>query len=537
MLDMLLKYLSTKLHFYVSLDVISRLSLPSISMSINRYIKKILDARVYDVAIESPLSHAQFLSERFNNNIYLKREDLQPVFSFKLRGAYNRARLLSPEEKKLGVIAASAGNHAQGLALAAKKLGIDATIVMPNTTPEIKVNSVRSKGANVILVGDSFDDASAFAQEQVKKKGLVYIPPYDDEDVIAGQGTVAMEILKQHTSPIHAVFVPVGGGGLIAGMAAYIKYVRPETKVIGVEPEDAACLKAALDEGQRVILDEVGLFADGVAVKQIGALPFEIAKDYVDEVVTVSTDEICAGIKDIFDDTRAIAEPAGAIGVAGLKKYAQENCLSGKNLVTVVSGANVNFDRLRYISERTEIGEKREVILAVTLPEKPGSYKNFIHALHNRNVTEFNYRYSSNAEAHIFVGVQISSGGEGRNQIISELREQGYPVVDLTDNETAKSHIRHMVGGRSVGVGNERVFRFEFPERPGALIKFLESLGAKWNISMFHYRNHGAAYSRVLMGVQTESNNLDELKSMLDDVGFRYWEETGNDAYQLFLRA
>ena len=446
---------------------------------LNRYIKKILDARVYDVAIESPLTHAAQLSERFGNQIYLKREDLQPVFSFKLRGAYNRVRQLSEDERKKGVIAASAGNHAQGLALAAKKLGIKATIVMPKTTPEIKVNSVRAKGAKVVLVGDAFDEASAYAQEQVAKKGLVYVPPYDDEDVIAGQGTVALEMLMQHTESAHAVFVPVGGGGLIAGMAAYIKYVRPEVKVIGVEPEDAACLKAALEHDRRVILDEVGIFADGVAVRQIGKLPFEIARECVDEVVTVTTDEICAAIKDIFDDTRAIAEPAGAIGVAGLKRYVEQTGVENENLLTVVSGANINFDRLRYISERTEIGEKREAIFAVTLPEKPGSYKRFIKALHKRNITEFNYRYADGYDAQVFVGVQTAQGGPEREQIVSELREQGYPVLDMTDNELAKLHIRHMVGGRSPGVGDERVYRFEFPERPGALMKFLTSLGSK----------------------------------------------------------
>lgn len=503
---------------------------------LNKYIKKILDARVYDVAIETPLTHASLLSCRFNNAIYLKREDLQPVFSFKLRGAYNRVRLLSEKQKAKGVIAASAGNHAQGLALAAQKLGIKATIVMPKTTPEIKVNAVKAKGAKVILVGDAFEDASKHAQQLVKEKGLIYIPPYDDEDVIAGQGTVAMEMLKQHTASTHAVFVPVGGGGLIAGMAAYIKYVRPEIKVIGVEPEDAACLQSALKHNRRIILDEVGIFADGVAVKQIGTLPFEIAKDCVDEVITVSTDEICAAIKDIFDDTRSIAEPAGAIGVAGLKKYVEREGIENENLLTVVSGANVNFDRLRYISERTEIGEKREAILAVTLPEKPGSYKKFIQALHKRSITEFNYRYAYGYDAQIFVGVQISSGGESREQIVEELRAQGYAVQDLTDNEIAKLHIRHMVGGRSEGVGNEQVYRFEFPERPGALMKFLTSLGSRWNISMFHYRNHGAAYSRVLMGVQIKSEDSRAFRQMLDDVGFRYWEETDNEAYQLFLR-
>ncbi len=503
---------------------------------LNRYIRKILDARVYDVAIESPLTHASQLSERFGNQIYLKREDMQPVFSFKLRGAYNRVRQLSEQERKQGVIAASAGNHAQGLALAAQKLGIKATIVMPKTTPEIKVNSVRAKGAKVVLIGDAFDEASAYAQEQVKKKGMIYVPPYDDEDVIAGQGTVALEMLMQHSASAHAVFVPVGGGGLIAGMAAYIKYVRPEIKVIGVEPEDAACLKAALEHKRRVVLDEVGIFADGVAVRQIGKLPFEVARDCVDEVVTVSTDEICAAIKDIFDDTRAIAEPAGAIGVAGLKRYVDETGIEGENLLTVVSGANINFDRLRYISERTEIGEKREAILAVTLPEKPGSYKSFIKALHKRNITEFNYRYADGYDAQVFVGVQISKDGNEREHIVDELRSQGYAVLDMTDNEIAKLHIRHMVGGRAEGVGSEQVYRFEFPERPGALMKFLTSLGTKWNISMFHYRNHGAAYSRVLMGVQVDPSEKEVFQSMLDEVGFRYWNETDNEAYQLFLR-
>jgi len=502
---------------------------------LNEYIKKILGARVYDVAVETPLTPARSLSQRFGNEIFLKREDLQPVFSFKLRGAYNRVRQLSAEEKAKGVVAASAGNHAQGLALAAKSLGIKATIVMPKTTPEIKVNSVKARGAKVVLIGDTFDEASQYAQDLVKEKGLVYIPPYDDEDVIAGQGTVAMELLKQHAEPAHAVFIPCGGGGLIAGMAAYIKYLRPEVKVIGVEPEDAACLKAAMEAGKRVVLDEVGIFADGVAVRQIGKLPYEICKDHVDDVITVSTDEICAAIKDIFDDTRGIAEPAGAIGVAGLKKYVEQTGVQGENLLTVVSGANMNFDRMRYISERTEIGEKREAILSVTIPEKPGSYKQFIRALHRRNITEFNYRYTNGQDAQIFVGVQ-TSGAEGeRANLVQELEEQGYPVSDLTENEVAKLHVRHMVGGCSK-VENERVFRFEFPERPGALMKFLTSLGSRWNISMFHYRNHGSAYSRVFMGVQIAEEECAVFYEMLEEIGFRYWDETENPAYQQFLR-
>jgi len=500
-----------------------------------RYIKKILDARVYDVAIETPLTDARLLSARFNNHIMLKREDLQPVFSFKIRGAYNKLFRLSDEEKAKGVIAASAGNHAQGLALSAKKLGINAIIVMPKTTPEIKVNSVKSRGAKVILKGDAYDEASAYAHELVKSKGMVYIPPFDDEDVIAGQGTVAMELLWQHTSPLHAVFIPVGGGGLIAGMAAYIKYLRPEVKVIGVESEESACLFEALKHNERVILDEVGIFADGVAVKQIGALPFEVAKDCVDEVIKVTTDEICAAIKDVFDDTRSIAEPAGALAVAGLKKYIDREGISGENLAAVISGANVNFDRLRYISERTEIGEKREAILAVTLPEKPGSYKTFVQALSKRNITEFNYRYSDVSDAQIFVGVQIKQGEADREELVSSLREAGYPVLDLTDNEMAKLHIRHMVGGHAASVDNEKVFRFEFPERPGSLMKFLMSLGTRWNISMFHYRNHGSAYSRVLMGVQVDDDDLPAFNKMLEKVGFRFWNESDNPAYKLFL--
>ncbi|MDG9669841.1 threonine ammonia-lyase, biosynthetic [Hahella sp. CR1] len=503
----------------------------------HRYIKKILDAKVYDVAIESPLESAHLLSHRFNNHILLKREDLQPVFSFKLRGAYNKLAQLSAIAKEKGVIAASAGNHAQGLALAAQKLGVKATIVMPQTTPEIKVNSVRAKGAKVVLKGDAFDEAAAHAQTLVKEKGYIYIPPYDDEEVIAGQGTVGMEIMWQHTSPIHAVFVPVGGGGLIAGVAAYIKYLRPDVKVIGVEPEDSNCLHAALKAGKRVTLPEVGIFADGVAVKQIGKAPWEVCRQYVDEVVLVSTDEICAGIKDVFEDTRSIAEPAGALAIAGLKKYVAREKIQDQNLIAIVSGANMNFDRLGYITERTEVGEEREAILAVRIPERPGSYKRFIQALSRRNITEFNYRYCDATEAQIFVGVQISSGLEERKELVGALEEKGYSVLDLTDNEVAKMHIRHMVGGHSPALTNEKVFRFEFPERPGALMKFLMAFGARWNITMFHYRNHGAAYSRVLMGAQVNDDEMAEFRKMLDTVGFRYWEETNNPAYKLFLGA
>lgn len=500
-----------------------------------RYIKKILDARVYDVAIESPLTRARSLSKRLSNNIYLKREDLQPVFSFKCRGAYNAIAQLSDEEKARGVICASAGNHAQGVALASRELGIKATIVMPRTTPEIKVKSVRDRGAKVVLKGDAFDEAATHAAELVEKHGLTYIPPFDDPNVIAGQGTVAMELMWQFTKPLHAVFIPVGGGGLIAGMAAYIKYLRPETRVIGVEPDDSNCLQAALKAGERVRLDEVGIFADGVAVKQIGKHPWDVCKDCVDEVVTVSTDEICAAIKDVFDDTRSILEPAGALSVAGIKKYIQREQLEGENLAGVLSGANMNFDRLRYISERTEIGEQREAILAVTIPEQPGAFKSFINALHQRSITEFNYRYASDGEAHIFVGIQVQAGGLGRDGLVQELRESGYGVLDLTDSDLAKLHIRHMVGGHAPCVHNERVFQFEFPERPGALLKFLMSLGTRWNISMFHYRNHGNAYSQVLMGAQVEEPEREAFGQMLDKIGFRYEDITDNAAYRLFL--
>ncbi len=500
-----------------------------------RYIKKILDARVYDVAIESPITHARNLTRRFSNNIFFKREDLQPVFSFKLRGAYNKIAQLSDEQKAKGVIAASAGNHAQGVALAATRLGIHATIVMPRTTPEIKVNSVRDSGAEVVLIGDAFDEAAAYAQEQIEKNGYTYIHPYDDPDTIAGQGTVAMELMWQFTKPIHAVFIPVGGGGLMAGMAAYIKYLRPETRVIGVEPEDSACLFEALKAGRRVTLPQVGIFADGVAVKQIGQHTWDVCKDHVDEVVTVTTDEICAAIKDVFEDTRSIQEPAGALSVAGLKKYAQREQIEDENLIAILSGANMNFDRLRYISERTEVGEQREAILAVTIPERPGSFRQFIQALQNRSITEFNYRYSRSDEAHIFVGIQVQSGGLGRYELVQELEDMDYPVLDLTDNDLAKQHIRHMVGGHAPSITNEKVFQFAFPERPGALIKFLMSLGSRWNISMFHYRNHGAAYSRVLMGAQVDDADMADFRAMLDEIGFDYDEMTNDPAYQLFL--
>ena len=502
----------------------------------HNYIKKILAARVYDVAIESPIDDAALLSKRFNNRILLKREDLQPVFSFKLRGAYNKMMHLSEEQLASGVIAASAGNHAQGLALAALKLGVKAVIVMPKTTPQIKVDAVRSRSARVILHGDAYDEALAHALRFAKEKGMVYIHAYDDPDVIAGQGTVGMEILRQHTGPLDAVFVPVGGGGLLAGVAAYIKYVRPEVKVIGVEPEDAACLKAAMEKGRRVTLPHVGIFADGVAVAQIGKETFRVIRETVDEVITASTDEMCAAIKDIFDDTRSIAEPAGALALAGLKKYIEQHGVEGQTLLAIDSGANTNFDRLRYISERTEIGEKREAIISVTIPEQPGSFKKFCEVLGRRNITEFNYRYGDSSEAQIFVGVQISASGNDRQELVQSLLDKNYPVVDLTDNEMAKLHIRHMVGGHAAAeVTEELVYRFEFPERPGALLNFLTKLGQRWNISMFHYRNHGAAFGRVLVGLQASKSDRKALAEFLDNLHYSFKEETDNPAYTLFL--
>jgi threonine dehydratase len=500
------------------------------------YIKRILDARVYDVARETPIDEAPLLSKRLGNRVLLKREDLQPVFSFKLRGAYNKLCQLSEAERARGVVAASAGNHAQGLALAANKLAVKAIIVMPRTTPVIKVNAVRAHGARVILHGDTFEEASAHADKLVSEKNYIYVHPYDDPDVIAGQGTVGMEIVRQHPDPIEAIFVPVGGGGLMAGVAAYVKYVRPDIKLIGVEPEDAACLAAALQRGRRVTLAEVGIFADGVAVAQIGKETFRVLRQTVDEVITATTDEMCAAIKDIFEDTRSIAEPAGALALAGLKKYAEREGVQGSNLLAIVSGANTNFDRLRYISERTEIGEKREAILSVTIPEHPGSFKSFCSALGKRNITEFNYRYADDREAHIFVGMQIDESTESRATVISELHEKGYEVVDFTDNEVAKLHIRHMVGGPAPGsVENESVYRFEFPERPGALLNFLRHLGQRWNISMFHYRNHGAAYGRVLVGLQVQPGQRRELAKVLESVHYRFWDETDNPAYRQYL--
>jgi threonine dehydratase len=503
---------------------------------LHEYVKKILCARVYDVAIETPIDDARQLSKRLDNRVLLKREDLQPVFSFKLRGAYNKVAQLTPEQLARGVICASAGNHAQGLALAAAKVGIKATIVMPRTTPHIKVDAVRSRGARVVLHGDTYDEASQHAHQLVEEKGLVYVHPFDDPDVIAGQGTIGMEILRQHTGPLDAVFIPVGGGGLCAGVAAYIKYLRPEIKIFAVEAEDAACLKAAMDAGKRVTLAHVGLFADGAAVARIGKETFRILRKTIDGVITVNTDEICAAIKDIFDDTRSIAEPAGALGLAGLKKYVESSGAKGQTLLAIDSGANTNFDRLRYISERTEIGEQREAILTVTIPEQAGSFKTFCSALGKRNITEFNYRFADSKSAQIFVGVQIAQGSRDRHDLVDELQHKGYAVLDLTENEMAKLHIRHMVGGHApAAVVNEVLYRFEFPERPGALLNFLTQLGARWNISMFHYRNHGSANGRVLVGMQVPTAEHKALKQFLEGLAYPYQEETDNLAYKLFL--
>jgi threonine dehydratase len=500
------------------------------------YIKRILDARVYDVARETPIDEALLMSRRLDNRVWLKREDLQPVFSFKLRGAYNKMSRLSPEQLAAGVVAASAGNHAQGVAMAAQKLNVKATIVMPRTTPQIKVDAVRNRGARVVLHGDSFDEASVYARKLVDEKAMTYVHPFDDPDVIAGQGTIGMEIVRQHQQPLDALFVPVGGGGLLAGVAAYVRYVWPDTRIVAVEPEDAACLQLAMEKGRRATLSEVGLFADGCAVAQIGKETFRVIRNTVDEVITISTDEMCAAIKDIFEDTRSIAEPAGALALAGLKKYVERTGVTGEHLLAIVSGANTNFDRLRYISERTETGEHREAVISVTLPEQPGSFRAFCSALGRRNITEFNYRYADTGSAQVFVGLSVVPGGEDLAELLAELSRRGYVTEDMTNNEVAKLHIRYMVGGHAPAVvDNERVYRVEFPERPGALLGFLSGLGQRWNISMFHYRNHGAAYGRILVGVQLPKSDRKAFEQILDQINFPYWEETDNRAYQLYL--
>jgi len=501
---------------------------------INDYLEKIQTARVYDVANKTPLEFQPNLSARLDNRVLLKREDTQPVFSFKLRGAYNKMAHLSPEALKQGVIAASAGNHAQGVALAAQKLNCRAVIVMPTTTPRIKVEAVKNRGAEVVLFGDSYSDAYLHALELGKSENLTFVHPYDDPDVIAGQGTIAMEILNEHPEPIYAIFCCVGGGGLAAGIAAYVKSVRPEIKIIGVEAIDADAMTQSIKAGKRVMLKQVGLFADGAAVKQVGVKTFRLCREYVDEMMVVDNDAICAAIKDVFEDTRSILEPAGALATAGIKEYVKRNNLHDKTLVGIASGANMNFDRLRFIAERAEIGENREAVLAVTIPEKPGSFKTFCRLLGDRSITEFNYRYADATQAHIFVGVTIHDHKES-DQLVKMLRHHHLPTLNLTDNELAKLHLRHLVGGHAPQAKHEQVYRFEFPERPGALMKFLDSMGHDWNISLFHYRNHGADYGRVLVGMQVPPDEKAEFKAFLDNLGYPYWDESENPAYALFL--
>lgn len=489
---------------------------------------------MYEVAIKTPLEFQPIISARIGNRVLLKREDMQPVFSFKIRGAYNKMAHLPPDVLKHGVICASAGNHAQGVALSAQKLGCRAVIVMPTTTPAIKVNAVKSRGAEVVLFGDSYSDSVVRALELEKTEKLTFVHPYDDPDVIAGQGTIALEILDEHPQPIEAIFCCVGGGGLLAGIAAYVKAVRPEIKVIGVEARDAEAMTESLKKGERIILDQVGLFADGAAVKQVGVHTFKLCQQYVDEMIVVDNDAICAAIKDVFEDTRSILEPAGALALAGLKVYAERENLHDKTLIGIASGANMNFDRLRFVAERAEIGEKREAVFAVTIPEKPGAFKAFCRLLGNRNITEFNYRYSDPKNAHIFVGIAVSDPTEAA-KLVTELQAQGLPTLDLTDNEMAKLHLRHLVGGHAPQAEHEVVYRFEFPEKPGALMKFLDTMGHDWNISLFHYRNHGADFGRVLVGMQVPPNEQNEYLTFLHNLGYPYWDETNNPAYQLFL--
>ncbi len=497
-------------------------------------LRLILTSRVYDVAHETPLDPAPRMSRRLENEVLLKREDLQPIFSYKLRGAYNRIAHLTPLERERGVIAASAGNHAQGVAFAARHLGLRALIVMPQTTPEIKVDAVRDMGADVVLAGDSYADAQARCAELAAEKGLTFIHPFDDPLVIAGQGTVGDEILRHRLGDVSAIFVPVGGGGLIAGVGSYVKALRPSVRVIGVEPYGADAMYQSIAAGRRVALDSVDIFADGVAVREVGAITFPIVQSTVDEIVRVTNDEICAAIKDIFDDTRSIMEPAGALAVAGLRAWVERTGATGERLAAVLSGANMNFDRLRFVAERAEVGDAREALFGVTIPETPGAFRAFCATIGRRVVTEFNYRLSGREVAHIFVGIATRSRQDAA-EIAAMLNEGGYTTVDLTGNETAKLHVRHMVGGRSPEVVNERLCRFEFPERPGALMAFLEKLGGRWNISLFHYRNHGADFGRVLAGFEVPAGDTPEFDQFLDTLGYRYQRESGNVAYDLFL--
>jgi len=498
------------------------------------YLKRILTSKVYDVAVESPLETATLLSQRISNTVMLKREDTQAVFSFKLRGAYNKMANLPPAARNRGVIAASAGNHAQGVALAAARLGCRAVIVMPTTSPQVKIDAVRRLGGEVVLAGESFTDAFLHAQKLEKAEKLTFVHPFDDPDVIAGQGTVGMEILRQHPGPIDAIFVAVGGGGLISGVAAYVKQLRPEIKIIGVQTEDSDAMVRSVRAGRRVQLSDVGLFSDGTAVKLVGAETFRLTRQYVDDFVVVNTDAICAAIKDVFQDTRSVLEPAGAMAVAGAKQYAAAHKLKGKTLVAVACGANMNFDRLRFVSERAEVGEMREAVFAVTMPEQRGSFRRFCELVGNRSVTEFNYRISDADRAHVFVGLQVSSPTEP-DKIAAHFRRSGFDTLDLTHDEMAKTHLRHMVGGRSTLAQHELLYRFEFPERPGALMRFLNAMNPDWNISLFHYRNQGADYGRILIGIQVPPSDKKLFKAFVTELGYPHWNETENPAYKLFL--
>ncbi len=499
------------------------------------YAERIRHARVYDVAIESPLDPAPRLSERLSNTILFKREDLQPIFSFKLRGAFNKLAHLPREELQRGVICSSAGNHAQGVALAAQRHGVRAVVVMPKTTPSIKIEAVEALGGEVILEGDSYDDANAYAIKLAAQQDLTIVHPFSDPDVIAGQGTIAVELLEQSNGVPDAVFVPIGGGGLIAGIGSYIKHHHPEIKIIGVEPVDCASMHESFRAGEVVTLDHIGTFADGAAVKRVSEETFRVALEVVDHIVLVNTDEICAAIKDVFEDSRVILEPAGALAVAGLKRYVETEGCRDQTLVTLNCGANMNFDRLRHVSERAELGEHREALIAVELPERPGAFLDFCGTIGARNITEFNYRYAAGDTARVFAGIGLSSGRKEAETLISALEAKGYPVLDLTDNELAKLHVRHMVGGRVASLEDEVLYRFEFPERPGALLKFLQAVGTCWNISLFHYRNHGSDFGRVLAGIQLPEGDRDNFSSHLDGLGYAYWNETDNPAYQLFL--
>ncbi len=501
----------------------------------DEYIKRILSARVYDVSIETRLHEAPLLSTRLDNNVLLKREDEQSIFSFKCRGAFNRIHKLMQEQSLDGVVAASAGNHAQGVALAAKKLGLVAVIVMPQTTPGIKVDAVRGLGGEVILHGDDFDAALEYALTLVDQRGYPFIHPFDHPDTIAGQGTVGVELCRQHPGALDVVFVPVGGGGLASGVSAYMKYLRPDVRMVGVEPIDAASMHDALQADERITLPEVGLFADGVAVKQVGGHCFEVCREFLDEVILVSVDEMSAAIKDIFNETRTLTEPAGALAVAGMKRYVRERGVTGQTMIAVNSGANINFDRLRHVAERVEIGESREALLAVTIPEEPGSFLRFCNTLGKRAITEFNYRFSDNKLAQVFAGVQLAGDQSEREELIQTLRSDGYHVLDMTHNDAAKLHLRHMIGGHAE-LPQERLYRFVFPERPGALPTFLAAMGERWNITLFHYRNHGAAYARVLVGMTLPEGEEQQMHDFIQDLGYKAEEESGNEAYSLFLR-